>query len=206
MIAVGLCEDATNRLHTSSRCSSLQSSGAFPGGICHQSQNHETQDKLHGARHPSWLARTPATCPFKPLMRNLETLRVRRAHTHKDPFSGLSCEPRNEGNVLSGLVKSLTYLTACNQDLEELDGMFFEPGDLLKMVETRMRNRSPLTKLHVKCPSLPAAECAALHKALDFSHVRNHEETPPLQQTPYDCAYESAKGDGMYRLLDACED
>jgi hypothetical protein len=130
-------------------------------------------------------------------MRNLKTLHVRCVHTHKDRCSGLSYEPGNADKVLSGLVDSLKAPFTDTLTEVYMEGMFFEPGDLLEMVETRKRRRGPLKTLHVTCPPLPATECAALHKMLNFRHVRNEEETPPLQQTPCDCSYEIAPEKGM---------
>lgn len=121
-------------------------------------------------------------------MQNLKTLRVRCVHTHKDGYSGPSYEPGNEDGVLPGMVKSLTYYTTSSWKEVYIVGMFFEHGDLLKMVKTRKREGEPLETLYARCLPLPADECATLHKMLNFHHVRNKEETPPPQQTPCGCS------------------
>lgn len=125
-------------------------------------------------------------------MANLESLSVKCIYTHTKLDSQLTRQADNYVWLLlvTDLVNSLRLAIGCNPKLQEvsMDGMLFEPGQLLRMVQRRKRlraprtaHRAPLRKLRVRCARMAFEECKALKETLEFEHIRIHQTSYKVQ-------------------------
>jgi hypothetical protein len=107
-------------------------------------------------------------------MPKLQTLHVRCKHDDSDPNTGRGYAPEANGVAVS-LVKTLTYQFR-NYPLRQiyLDDVVLKPYALLRMVMKRQKLGCSIPKIQVRAPAMPWTECTALHKLVDFDHIRTH--------------------------------
>lgn len=112
-----------------------------------------------------WLLRLP----------KIATLHARCLHDGPDPNTGLWYDP-DSGGMAFYLLETLDHYFNYIPRLRELylHYFFFKPNELLDFVRRRQEFGFPLTKVQIRTPSMSLAECTALHRLVDFDHIRVH--------------------------------